>query len=403
MKYLVSIVVVLLVGFLFLRYPNRTPDTAIHDSSTKNIEFLTALKPNLEKNLFPATIEENATLFHVHYTIEPILQKEMDTLLKSYRPDYGAIVALDPKTGKVLVSSDYSKYPIEKSLTLRASFPAASLFKLVTASMAIDLKKATAESSYPLRGSHHTLYRRNVTSLSSFGPHITLKEAFAKSVNSIFGKIGYFDLTPKDFEIYTERFLFNTDISSEIPVEKGLISFEKKDSWELAEIASGYNQKVMLSPMQAALIASLIPNGGVIFEPHVIEAAFENQKPVYSPTMRILSSPVTQETIYELKKLMRETVTHGTSRNSFRDLLRNPFFKEMDIGGKTGSLSGNNPKGKYDWFIGYAEYKGKVIAFSCLTINENYWKVKASYLARKLIEKYFEEEKIAYKKTRRGS
>lgn len=61
------------------------------------------------------------------------------------------------------------------------------------------------------------------------------------------------------------------------------------------------------------------------------------------------------------------------------------------MGGKTGSLTGMSPKGKYDWFMGYASDGNHKIALCALTINEDTWRVKSSFLARTYIESYFRE------------
>jgi hypothetical protein len=61
----------------------------------------------------------------------------------------------------------------------------------------------------------------------------------------------------------------------------------------------------------------------------------------------------------------------------------------VEVGGKTGSLTGLEPRGKYDWFVGYAQHGGQKIAISALTIHGKLWRVKSSYLARRAIEQYF--------------
>jgi len=61
------------------------------------------------------------------------------------------------------------------------------------------------------------------------------------------------------------------------------------------------------------------------------------------------------------------------------------------MGGKTGHLTGLSPKGNYDWFVGYATDGKKQVALAALTINEENWRVKASYLGRQFIESYFKK------------
>jgi len=87
---------------------------------------------------------------------------------------------------------------------------------------------------------------------------------------------------------------------------------------------------------------------------------------------------------------MRETVYSGTSRKSFRGLVRSPKYQHLDIGGKTGTLTGQHPKGKCDWFVGYFDSPNESIAIAALTIHKKYWKVKSATLAKKYIELYEE-------------
>ena len=65
---------------------------------------------------------------------------------------------------------------------------------------------------------------------------------------------------------------------------------------------------------------------------------------------------------------------------------------DLEVGGKTGSLTGNHPKGKYDWFVGYAKRGDRSLGLAVLTIHEEKWTVKSSYLASKAIEQYFDSE-----------
>jgi len=63
----------------------------------------------------------------------------------------------------------------------------------------------------------------------------------------------------------------------------------------------------------------------------------------------------------------------------------------MEIGGKTGSLTGFSPKGRHDWFVGYAKKDGHKVAYASLIINKEKWYVRSSYVARQFIYHYFTE------------
>ena len=59
------------------------------------------------------------------------------------------------------------------------------------------------------------------------------------------------------------------------------------------------------------------------------------------------------------------------------------------MGGKTGSLTGTNPPGRYDWFVGFAERGNRKIAFATLCINKEKWYVRSTRLSRELLEFFF--------------
>jgi hypothetical protein len=54
-------------------------------------------------------------------------------------------------------------------------------------------------------------------------------------------------------------------------------------------------------------------------------------------------------------------------------------------------LTGDNPRGRVDWFVGYASDEDRKIAIAALTISKEYWTVKSSYLAKVLFHTSFRE------------
>ncbi len=328
----------------------------------------------------------------IQYTLDQPLQEFMENLLRSYRPDYAAFVAIDPRSGRVLSIVSYSqeKKNHSENLALKATYPAASVFKIVTAAAAIAEKNFTASTVIPFNGANHTLYRGNVlkSKLTRWTRYMTLKDAFAQSVNTVFAKIGAFSVGPDSLKQYATRLGFNRKIAGDLPIQVGK-AIIPEDAWGMAETASGFSQNTTMSPLQGALMAASIVNNGIMMDPYVIDSVrLEDGKTIYHSTLTEGSHPFDLATSKEIRALMRETIRKGTSRRSFRGFFRGRF-SEMDVGGKTGSLSGKDPKGKYDWFIGYAEKGSEPIAISVLTIHQKYWKVKSSYLGRRAIERYF--------------
>ena len=93
----------------------------------------------------------------------------------------------------------------------------------------------------------------------------------------------------------------------------------------------------------------------------------------------------------KVRILMEETIHKGTSRKSFRTFVRSKKFNDIQVGGKTGSLHGEEPSGKVDWFVGFGSDGRDKISIAAITVNKQFWTVKASYLAQSLFKKYYGE------------
>ena len=338
----------------------------------------------------------------VDYTLDESSQEWMEKTVAQYNPDYAAFVAMDARTGRVLalVSSSASE-PNTANLTMRASFPAASIFKVVTASAALDLDKANPETIVPFNGANHTLYKKNVqdTKVNRWTRMMTMKEAFARSVNMFFGKLGLFIVGPQSLKKYAERYMFNQPIHADFPIEMGHTHIDPSDPWSVVQTASGFTRDTTMSPMQGALMAAAVANDGVMMEPYIVDSLTDDKGvKMYEGVPKQGSLVIEPAAAEELRKLFNETVKSGTGRKSFRKTVRHSTFDEVEFGGKTGSLTGLNPAGKCDWFIGYARYRGERIAVAGLTVNEKKWKVKSSMLANIFFTHYLKDAMSAEKK-----
>ena len=100
------------------------------------------------------------------------------------------------------------------------------------------------------------------------------------------------------------------------------------------------------------------------------------------------------ETTKEMREMMEMTVDGGTARKSFGKM--NTGYKNaLQMGGKTGSITGGKPFGKRDWFAAYAiprdQERGKGISISVMNVNVKRWHVKSTMLAKNIIEYYYNE------------
>jgi|GEM_PF-535505 len=403
--------VVLLTIFWFLGADERAKLQVQHEELAKmealqkvRSELKQKLGPALLHNQFPAeaeiSLEDRSSHLKVEYTLDADLQREATHLLKSYHPDYGAIFIMDATTGAVRAMVSYQKDTADsdaaENLALRGTYPAASIFKIVTATAALDRYKLSPDTLVMFKGGNHTLYKRNVlfSHPDRWSREMTLREAFARSINSVFGRLTLERMQPKDIQDYAVRFGFNQPIQTDLPIDPGFTQIPQEKSFALAEIVSGYNRITRMSPAQGAMIAGSVANGGVMRVPFVVQALRDQQNNiVWKPESVTAGVTMTGEGAERLKDLMEATIRQGTSRKTFRSLVRDRKFKELELGGKTGSLLGDNPKGKVDWFVGYAiGGPDDKLAIGAITVNKEYWTVKSSFLAQSLFKRHFKDQ-----------
>ena len=367
-------------------------------------DIANSVGPEIAANRYPdhAKFEVGAipVVGKVEYGFDPAAQEYIEKVLSQYRPDYGVFVAMDARTGRIIALANRSQNPVVQgeNLALRATFPAASIFKVVTAGAVLDTEKVRPDTRIAYNGANHTLYKRNVveTKENRWTRRITLREAFGSSVNTVFGKLGLFYAGPEMLRTYAERFHFNHPIRADIPAQTGYSRFTADDPWSVVSAASGFTQDNTMSPVHGAMIAATVANDGVMMEPYVVESIVDQAgQSMYKAAPRRTAIVVGPETARQLRELFEQTVLTGTSRKSFRTAVRKRRFENVEFGGKTGSLTGLNPRGKCDWFVGYALFGENRIAVAALTVNEEKWRVKSSTLAQMFLTEYIRFQEAA--------
>ncbi len=334
----------------------------------------------------------DSTLLKATYTLDSGLQDEVRRLLAKYNPDYGVVVAIEPDSGRILAMTDSTRTgENHQNLSLVNSFPAASISKIITAIAAVNENKLAGSTLVSYNGKSTSLYKKNVFrhKNNKWTRTISFDRAFANSVNTIFGRVGAVTVGGDTMLDYAYRLGFNGQFDSDFTFDNGHIELDPDDQWQVAEMASGYTDRNTLSVLHGAVIAATAVNNGNLVMPVIVDSltdphgipVYVHEKPVFSPVM-------SEAAAAQLKKMMQSTVRVGSARRSFRKLNRS-VLKDVAIGGKTGSLTGYKPKGKYDWFVGFGERGDHKIAFAVLCINKEKWYVKSSLLARQIMEYYF--------------
>jgi peptidoglycan glycosyltransferase len=400
LKFLLIPIAFSLSAFLFFR-TSPTEEVVREEKLKSQLERRTDISKvigdSIRNNKFPdrAEMQWDGKTINAQFkiSIDKDMQKEAEKLLKTYKPDYAAIFMMDASTGRVLAMTSFQKDdPGASNWTLKSNFPAASVFKVVTATAAVDKAGISPQHKINFNGGNYTLYRKNVMSdkVNKWTRAITLKDAFARSINTAFGRLSLENLHPVDINDYATRFMFNQEIPSDFPVEMGVAYVPPEKSFELTEVASGYNKTNRMSPVQGAMIAAAVANQGKMMVPYIVDSIKDEQGlDLYKAEPLDNGHIMTAESANKVRELMEETVTSGTSRKSFRSLVRNKKFKAIEMGGKTGHLTAENPRGRVDWFVGYAMDDTNRVAIAAVSINKQKWTVKSAELGQNMFKKYF--------------
>jgi len=290
----------------------------------------------------------------------------------------GAVVALDPRTGKLLVmasSPGFDPNLVEENfgqieqitadctpaapLLNRASaglYVPGSTFKVVTAAAALESKKYTPDSTFVDPG-YCTVYGKRVNNFDTSSPFgtIDLTNALAYSVNSVFCNIGK-KLGAKKILDTAKRFGFYERPPLETPPDEriasglyddGRLFYPKVDAnVDAGRMAFG-QERMLVTALQNAMVAGAIGVGGRLMEPHVVNRivapggkVIERQRP------RLIRQAVSKETADAVADMMRLAVERGTGTAA--------QISGYSIGGKTGTGETGVPGSNITWFIAFA-------------------------------------------------
>lgn len=361
-----------------------------------------SLTAHARKNRFPSqlTFVSNRSgepvVGNMNYTFDENVHSKMAEVYLKYQPDYACFVAMDVETGAILNLTSFIKSdePLD-NLVMRSDYPAASVFKLITAAASLDLGKVSPSTVIPFNGKSTTLYKSQVLrhKNNKWTRTPTFKESFAKSVNPVFARVGVFELGGQNLINYANKFGFDQSLQSDFNLPQSHVGLSLETEWEIAEAASGYTKDITLSPIHAAQMAAIVANDGRMVVPYMVNSVTANDGAILYSAQNSQSAEqvISQKAAGQLRGLMRETTRIGSARKSFGGLNHYKVYRGMEIGGKTGSLTGFSPKGRHDWFVGYAEKDGKRVAYASLIINKEKWYVRSAYVARQFIYNYFTE------------
>lgn len=309
----------------------------------------------------------------VEYTLDAELTRQAFKVLKQGRVALGHVILLDPNTGRVLAyaSTDSEGFPGTRA------YPAASLVKVITAAAALDASPETAGIPCRFSGSPYKLTRRRLDPPRS-GNTVSLRKALATSNNQCFAQLAVHALGADALVQAIERFGW---LASPAPAhEAGSVELGE-DRLDLGRLGCGL-AGCRITPLHAAQLASVLVDGNLVaprWIERIVDAEGRELPLPARPAPRRVMSP---ELAQQLREMLVDTTTRGTAKSAFRDRRRRPLLGEIKVAGKTGSLSGEDPEGRYEWFVGVAPADEPRLAVATLLVQGDlYWRTASQISA----------------------
>ena len=328
-------------------------------------------------------------------TIDPNVQRAAEQALGGLP---GAVVAIEPSSGNVLAlyanpTFDPNQLSAQDEEVVRAAwrslnadsskplvsrandelFPPGSTFKLVTASAALQ-NGYGPDSLWP---NPHVLDLPNTTHmLQNFGgehclggvSRITLADALRVSCNVVFGEVGL-ALGAGELAAEARAFGFAPDTSSgdvpfDIPFQEGVFPDPSYFEQRLPAVAlSAIGQdNVTANPMQMALVAAAIANGGVEMRPRLVtEIRDPNGQIVKTYQSQVYSRPLTPENAALLTQMMVSVVQSGTGTAA--------QIPGVTVAGKTGTAQHGEGLPPHAWFVSFAPAEAPQVAVAVIVLD----------------------------------
>jgi len=299
----------------------------------------------------------------------------------------GAVVAIEPTTGKILalastpsydpnqlashdlseVSQAYDKLnkdPAQPTVdrAIQTALPPGSTFKLVTAAAALESGSYSPDSRVPggtsldLPQTSKPLHNENGSSCG--GSQITLTQALDVSCNVSFGWLGLQVGTDR-LRTQAEKFGFGQHYLDDLSPQ----AVSRFPPGDLAPPYLAYSAigqyEVAATPLQMAMVSAGIANGGTVMKPYVVDEVQSPEFDVLDKTQPSeFSQAVSSQTARDLTTMMESVVQNGTGTAA--------QIPGVAVAGKTGTAQSTPSRPPYAWFTSFAPADDPKVAVAVL-------------------------------------
>jgi penicillin-binding protein 2 len=357
----------------------------------------------------------------LYTTFDRTFQQEVQQILGRRQ---GAIAVLEAQTGRVLALATYPTFDpnlfaagidertwqnlqadLRRPLVNRATqgtYPAGSVFKIVTMAAGMEAGGLSAASSFLCRGTWTGLGPEwpKTCWLKSGHGNIRLDKALAVSCDITFYQVGLL-LNGIDQAVlpeYGRRFGFGARTGIEVEEEAGLVPDPawkiqaKGEGWapgDAVNLAIGQSE-LLVTPLQIATMLAATGNGGTLYRPQVVEMiASDPDAPDWAfDPVAVGQLPLSAENLEVIQDSLHEVTSaaYGTAFQPFEGL-------SLTVAGKTGTAE-SGQRNPHAWFAGYAPAQDPEIAIAVIVEYSGEGAVHAAPLFRQVVEAYFEIEPI---------
>ena len=346
---------------------------------------------------------------------EEALQQQIERARRTGAPATGgAVVVLEVKTGGVLALASSPSFdpnlfsggisskawndlignedhPLTNK-TIQSAYPPGSVFKIVTASAALDLGITTPAEVFYDKGVYvlngWSFYGWNIKGLGE----LDIIGALAWSSDPVFYELGH-RMGAGHLADYARTFGFGRLTGIKLPGEtEGIVPTE---SWKaatfgqewypgetlIAAIGQGY---YLATPLQQAMLLMAVANGGVMYRPLIVDKVLsaDGSKVLAQYQPEVFQTVYLKPEIWDtVRKGLISVTTEGTGAAVFKDL-------DVTVAGKSGSSE--TGKGTvHSWFSCYAPAGEPAIAVAVLVEEGGEGSAAAAPVVRKVLEYYF--------------
>jgi penicillin-binding protein A len=339
-----------------------------------------------------------------------------------------AAVAIDPKTGAILAAASIPSYDpntvvthdraaaLDAQKTLNADeskplrnrvfserYPPGSTFKVVM-SAAMLANGETPQSVLPAGPSYAPPQTGGFT-IRNASPNIcpeqttTLIQALTESCNTAFARYGAEVLGPDKIKDMAKKFGFESVPTIDLDEKNtcflvaasetgSMLTKEgKPDPPAVAQSSIG-QRDVVMTPLQGALIAATVANGGKQMRPYLVQQlkASDLTTVHYTAQPKANHEPIDGNQARDLQTMMISVVDNGSGKNARINGFR--------VGGKTGTAENATEAESHGWFISFA-MKGNEPLIATAVFLENAGKggsAEAARIAGQIMKAYIGEK-----------